>query len=50
MSEIRLVISMLVTKFDMTLAKGYDAAQWENQLEDRFVFKRGELPIVLTVI
>lgn len=49
MSEMRLVIALLVTKFDMAFPQGYDPARWDNELEDRLLFTRGDLPVVLTV-
>lgn len=39
---------MLVREFDLAFETGYSADQWEKGLEDRFVVKKGVLPVVLT--
>ncbi|KLO12996.1 high nitrogen upregulated cytochrome P450 monooxygenase 2 [Schizopora paradoxa] len=46
--NLRMVIVVLVRKFDMVFADDYDSAKWEEELEEWFVFKTGKLPVVLT--
>jgi len=48
MIEMRMVIASLMQKFDVRFAEGYDPAEWEANLEDFFVMKKGPLPVVLT--
>ncbi|TFK37559.1 high nitrogen upregulated cytochrome P450 monooxygenase 2 [Crucibulum laeve] len=43
--EMRYVVAMLVKNFDMAFDDGYDPAQWEKDLVDRFVFSKGKLPV-----
>lgn len=33
----------------MSFVKGYDPAKWEEQLLDRFVMVKGELPVEIIV-
>ncbi|KAI5116694.1 hypothetical protein M0805_002856 [Coniferiporia weirii] len=47
LAEMRAVVALLVQRFEMRLARGYDPRRWEEELEDMFVFKVGELPVVL---
>lgn len=49
MTEMRYVITLLVKRFTMSFADGYDPAQWERDLIDRFVFAKGELPVKVTL-
>lgn len=46
--EIRSVIALLLQRFDVRFAEGYDPGRWEREMENRFVFQVGELPVVLT--
>ncbi|KAH8104189.1 high nitrogen upregulated cytochrome P450 monooxygenase 1 [Phellopilus nigrolimitatus] len=48
LAEMRSVIALLLQRFDMRFAKGYDARRWEAELENNFVMKVGNLPVVLT--
>ncbi|KAL0563477.1 hypothetical protein V5O48_018590, partial [Marasmius crinis-equi] len=45
--ELRAVVATLVQRFDMDLEKGWDRSQWEKDLEDFFVFRKGSLPVAL---
>ena len=45
MLEMRVVVALLVQKFDMRLADGYDPLTWEKNLKDVFVFATGKLPV-----
>ncbi|OCB89807.1 cytochrome P450 [Sanghuangporus baumii] len=45
--ETRMVIAMIVQRFDMGFAAGHDPRQWEEELKDYFVIKVGELPVIL---
>lgn len=49
MTEMRYVIALLVKRFTMSFADGYDPAQWERDLTDRFVFAKGQLPVKLSL-
>lgn len=46
--EMRVVVALILQKFEMRLADGYDPSRWEADLEDFFVMKNGKLPVVLT--
>ncbi|KLO08951.1 high nitrogen upregulated cytochrome P450 monooxygenase 2 [Schizopora paradoxa] len=46
--EMRMVVALLVQKFDMRFAEGYDQRKWEESIEDWLVVKTGELPVVLS--
>ncbi|TFK36463.1 high nitrogen upregulated cytochrome P450 monooxygenase 2 [Crucibulum laeve] len=46
--ELRLVLALLIQRFDMAFDDGYDPAVWEQSLTDTFVFSKGKLPIKLT--
>jgi len=48
LSNIRMVIALLMQKFDMRFADGYDPRKWEEDMEEWFVMKTGELPVVLS--
>ncbi|KAL5529716.1 hypothetical protein ACEPAG_5701 [Sanghuangporus baumii] len=45
--EMRMVIAMIIQRFDVKLADGYTPQQWEEELKDYYVIKVGELPVVL---
>lgn len=49
MQEMRMVICMMMQRFDMNFPPDYNATLWEESLEDFFIFKKGVLPVVLTV-
>lgn len=46
--EMRVVVSVLMRRFEMRFAEGFVSASWEEGLEDFLLFKRGKLPIVLS--
>ena len=43
----RVVIALLMQRFDMGFASGYDPGRWEREIQDVFVVKLGELPVTL---
>ncbi|KAK7061078.1 hypothetical protein VNI00_000813 [Paramarasmius palmivorus] len=45
--ELRAVIASLVQRFDMSFKDGWDQSKWEGDLEDYFVFSKGQLPVIL---
>lgn len=45
--EMRVTAASVVQKFDMEVADGYDINRWENDLQDFFVYKTGQLPVRL---
>jgi cytochrome P450 len=48
MNEMRVVVSYIVQRFDMKPAPGYDLDQWEKELQDFYVMKKGHLPVGIT--
>lgn len=46
--EMRLLIALLLHRFDMQFDPTYDSALWEKDLEDWFIMKAGPLPVMLT--
>ena len=48
MLEMRVVVALLIQRFDMRLADGYDPSRWEKELKDTFVFETGELPVFIS--
>ena len=46
--EMRMVVALLLQKFEMRFADGFDTKMWEEHLEDFFVLSNGKLPVVLT--
>lgn len=45
--EMLMVASLLIQRFDMSFAKGFDWAAWPGTLRDYFVAERGPLLVVL---
>ena len=48
MLEMRMVVALLMQKFDMRFADGYDPSRWEEELKDMFIIETGELPVILS--
>lgn len=48
MNEMRAVTSYVVQRFDMKIASGYDLDQWEQELQDFYIMKKGHLQVVLS--
>jgi cytochrome P450 len=46
--EMRMVICVLMQKFDMRFEDGFDVKSWEVDMLDYFVTIKGKLPVVLT--
>jgi len=46
--EMRIVVALLIQRFEMRFMQGYDPSRWEEDTEDFYVLKTGKLPIVLT--
>ncbi|KAH9477842.1 Cytochrome P450 67 [Psilocybe cubensis] len=46
--EMRMVVCMIMQRFDIELAKGYNPAQWLDDIKDYYVSVKGALPVVLT--
>ena len=46
--EMRMVVALLIQRFEFRFAEGYDPRKWEEEIEDWMVTKLGELPVVLT--
>ena len=47
MQEIRMMLCYLVQRLDMKFPEGYDPVQYEQGLDDRFVFTIGRLPVIV---
>ncbi|KDR74133.1 hypothetical protein GALMADRAFT_250969 [Galerina marginata CBS 339.88] len=45
--ELRVVVATLVQQFDMDLKPGWNHKNWEEKLEDYFVFTKGQLPVII---
>ncbi|GJJ06922.1 hypothetical protein Clacol_001118 [Clathrus columnatus] len=45
MQEMRYITSMLVYNFDFSLEDGYNLKQWGEDLADRFILIKGNLPV-----
>lgn len=43
----RIVTALFVQRFDTRFAEGYDPNRWEGGIQDVFVSKLGELPVLL---
>lgn len=48
LAEMRVVLALLMQKFDVKFAEGYDPKTWEKDMVDLFVLKLGKLPVVIT--
>ena len=46
--EMRMVVALLMQRFDFQFAEGYDPKEWGEQLEDHFAFSNGQLMVKLT--
>jgi cytochrome P450 len=48
MNEMRAVLAILVRRFDMRLAPGFEPSNWERNLVDGYALRRGPLPVVMS--
>lgn len=48
MVEMRMVVALLMQRFEMRFADGYDPSQWDEDIQDMLIMKNGKLPVVLT--
>ncbi|OCB86513.1 high nitrogen upregulated cytochrome P450 monooxygenase 2 [Sanghuangporus baumii] len=48
LTEMRMVVALLMQKFELQFAPGYDPNDWEEHLEDFFVLCNGPLLVTLT--
>lgn len=46
--EMRIVVALLMQRFEMRFSQGYDPSRWEEETEDFYILKTGKLPIILT--
>ena len=46
--EMRMVVSLLIQRFDMRLENSYNPRQWIEDLQDFMVVKTGSLPVIFT--
>jgi len=49
LAEMRAVVAVLVQRFDIGFADGYDVKSYEESVEDRFITQVGELRVSLKV-
>jgi len=49
MVEMRYVIAMLIKSFDFELGEGVKNGEWERDLLDHYVMKKGRLPIKMSL-
>lgn len=42
-----MIVALLMQRFDLRLADGFSAEEWESSLLDMFVITKGCLPVVL---
>lgn len=47
-SEMRMAVSSVMQRFDMKAVDGFDLRDWEHNLKDQYVMKKGSLPVRLT--
>jgi cytochrome P450 len=43
--ELRVVVATMVQDLDMELDMSWDAARWERDMQDHFIFTKGKLPV-----
>ncbi|KAL5507847.1 hypothetical protein ACEPAH_5465 [Sanghuangporus vaninii] len=48
LAELRMVVALLIQRFEMRLEEGYDPKDWTEKLEDWFIMQTGKLPVVFT--
>lgn len=46
--EMRMLVCLMMQKYEMQFEEGYRLSQWEDDMKDYHVMVRGRLPIVLT--
>ncbi|KAF8896562.1 cytochrome P450 [Infundibulicybe gibba] len=46
--KMRMLVCLVMHKFDMRFEEGYNLMEWENNILDFFVMMKGRLPVVLT--
>lgn len=46
--EMRMVVALVMQRFELAFAEGYDPRTWEEELQDWLVVKLGRLPVILT--
>lgn len=43
-----MVVALLMQRFEIRFARGYDPKRWEEETEEYFVLNNGKLPVDLT--
>ena len=46
--EMRMLVCLMMQKYEMRFEEGFRPEQWEHEMEDYFIMMKGRLPIVLT--
>ncbi|TEB30402.1 cytochrome P450 67 [Coprinellus micaceus] len=49
LKQLRYVVAVLVHNFEFRFPEGYDAADWESEMKDRFLMVKGELPVLINI-
>ncbi len=49
LAEMRAVVAVLVQRFDVRFAEGYDVESYKEKLADRFITQVGELNVMLSL-
>ena len=44
----RTIVALLIQRFELQFAPGFNPKEWEDHLEDHFVLATGPLPVKLT--
>lgn len=48
MLEMRMVVALLMQRFDMRFPDDHDPSRWEEELREFFILETGELPVILS--
>ena len=48
MKQLRYVVAILVHNFEFRFPAGYDIADWESEMKDRFLMVKGKLPVLIS--
>ncbi|KAL5514477.1 hypothetical protein ACEPAG_2565 [Sanghuangporus baumii] len=48
LTEMRIIVALVMQRFEVRFAPGFDPKEWEERLKDFFVMSNGPLPVTLT--
>lgn len=46
--EMKILVCHLVQRLNLRLADGWDTAEWDRNIEERFVMRVGKLPVIVS--